>query len=70
MIRSDAAAEIAAIDRLDAVKTSLQVLRRTTGLRVVLVARVTEASWTACAVLDDAGFGLEPGDELDLSSTY
>lgn len=65
-----AAAELAAIDRLDAVKTSLHVLRRATGLRIVLVARVTDESWTACAVLDEAGFGLLPGDELNLSTTY
>jgi len=64
------AAEVAAIDRLDAVKTSLHVLRRATGLRIVLVARVTDESWTACAVLDEAGFGLLPGDELNLSTTY
>ncbi len=64
------AADVAAIDRLDVVKTSLKVLRRATGLRIVLVARVTDESWTACAVLDEAGFGLRPGDNLDLSTTY
>ncbi len=68
--RSDASRDIAAIDRLEAVRLSLQVLRRATGLRIALVARVTESSWTACAVLDEAGFGLKPGDELDLSTTY
>lgn len=51
-------------------ETVLRVLRRVTGLRIALVARVTETSWTACAVLDDAGFGLKPGDELALSDTY
>ncbi len=66
----DPASDVATIDRLDAVKTSLHVLRRITGLRIVLVARVTDESWTACAVLDEAGFGLQPGDELDLSTTY
>ena len=64
------AADVAALGRLDVVKTSLQVLRRATGLRIALVARVTDESWTACAVLDEAGFGLRPGDELDLSTTY
>ena len=70
MLRSSAADELAAIDRLEVVKTALQVLRQTTSLRIALVARVTAASWTACAVLDDAGFGLKPGDELELSTTY
>ncbi len=64
------AVDVAAIDRLEVVKTSLKVLRRVTGLRIVLVALVTDESWTACAVLDEAGFGLHPGDQLDLSTTY
>ena len=64
------AADLAAIDRLDAVKMSLKVLRRVTGLRIALVTRVIDATWTACAVLDEAEFGLKPGDELDLSTTY
>jgi hypothetical protein len=62
--------ETAVLDHLEAVNTSLRVLRRATGLRIALVARVTEDSWTACAVLDEAGFGLKPGDQLDLSTTY
>ncbi len=70
ILPENVAADVAAVDRLEAVKTSLKVLRRVTGLRIVLVARVTDASWTACAVLDEAGFGLQPGDELDLSTTY
>ena len=65
-----AAADVAALDRLDAVETSLKVLQRATGMRIALVARVTEDRWTACAVLDDAGFGLAAGDELPLATTY
>ena len=62
--------EIEAIGRIGAVRTALQVLRQTTGLRIALVARVTSDSWTACAVLDDAGFGLHEGQQLELSTTY
>ena len=51
-------------------ETVLRVLRRVTGLRIVLVAEVTDSSWTACSVLDDAGFGIVPGDQLPLSDTY
>lgn len=58
------------MNRLEAVQTALRVLRRTTGLRIALVARVTDESWTACAVLDDANFGLKPGDHLSLHTTY
>lgn len=62
--------DVAIVSRLDAVQTALRVLRRTTGLRIALVARVTDTSWTACAVLDEANFGLQPGDELELHDTY
>lgn len=62
--------DVARVGRLAGVQTALQVLRRATGLRIALVARVTEDSWTACAVLDDAGFGLKPGDQLELRTTY
>ena len=63
-------ADVEAIDRLDAVKTALQVLRRATGLRISLVARVTPDSWTTCAILDDVGLGLAPGDPLDVTTTF
>lgn len=63
-------ADVEAIDRLDAVKTVLQVLRRATGLRISLVARVTPDSWTTCAILDDVGLGLAPGDTLDVTTTF
>ena len=62
--------ELARFGHIAAVQTALQVLRRTTGLRIALVARVTDESWTACAVLDEAGFGLKPGDQLELRTTY
>lgn len=62
--------DVGAISRIPSVEMVLRVLRRVTGLRIALVARVTDTSWTACAVLDEAGFGLKPGDELALSDTY
>ncbi|BFG79669.1 HAMP domain-containing sensor histidine kinase [Paraburkholderia terrae] len=33
------------------------------------VARVTDTSWTACAVQDNVGFGLKPGGQLELQTT-
>jgi len=62
--------DVLSIQRLGVVQTALRVLRRTTGMRIALVARVTPDFWTACAVLDDAGFGINPGDELPLHTTY
>lgn len=64
------AAEVATLSRLEIVQNILKVLSRTTGMRISLVARVTDDSWTACAVLDEAEFGLKPGDELELQTTY
>jgi signal transduction histidine kinase len=64
-----AAADIATIGRISSVPAILQVIRELTGLRFVAVARVTEDSWTACAVLDQLNFGLQVGGELDLVTT-
>ncbi|MDF9758225.1 GAF domain-containing sensor histidine kinase [Pseudomonas hunanensis] len=62
-------ADIAIIGRINAVPAILQVICETTGLRFAAVARVTESSWTACAVLDTLGFGLEVGGELEVATT-
>ncbi len=70
VVTDNLATTVESIDRLEAVQLILRVLRQTTGMRIALVARVTEDSWTACAVLDEAGFGLKPGDQLDLTATY
>lgn len=57
------------VGRISAVPAILQVICETTGMGFAAVARVTESSWTACAVLDRLNFGLEPGGELDLTTT-
>jgi signal transduction histidine kinase len=62
-------ADISAVGRIGAVPSILQVVSETTGMRFVTVARVTGASWTACAVLDRMGFGLEVGGALDVATT-
>ena len=62
--------DVLAVQRLPAVATALEVLHRVTGLRMAVVARVTPEAWTACAVLDLAGFGLRPGLGLDVATTY
>ncbi|WP_025112874.1 GAF domain-containing sensor histidine kinase [Pseudomonas sp. H1h] len=64
-----AAADIATIGRISAVPAILQVIRELTGLRFAAVARVTEDSWTTCAVLDQLAFGLQVGGELDVVTT-
>lgn len=62
--------DLATIARIEIIQTVLRVLRETTSLRMALVARVTGDSWTACAVLDDAGWGLNVGGKLEVSTTY
>ncbi len=62
--------DVAAISRIEAVQMILKTISRSTKMRVSLVSRMTDDSWTACAVIDDANFGLQTGSELDLASTY
>ncbi|WP_323614217.1 GAF domain-containing sensor histidine kinase [Pseudomonas putida] len=62
-------ADIATIGRISAVPAILQVICETSGMRFAAVARVTECNWTACAVLDNLGFGLEVGGELEVATT-
>ena len=62
-------ADIATIDKIEAVRQILEVACRATGMRFSAVARVTEARWIACAVRDEIEFGLLPGGELDLKTT-
>ena len=65
----DIASDIAAIGRIEAVPTMLRVLCETTGMGFAAVARVTDGSWTACAVHDAIAFGLGVGGELDVDTT-
>jgi len=66
---SDFAADIAAIEEIDAVPTILEVVCRTTGMGFAAVARVTEDRWVACGVRDTIDFGLQPGGELPVETT-
>jgi hypothetical protein len=59
--------DIAAVAQLQAVPILLDVLWETTGMGFTAVARVTEKSWTLCAVRDLIDFGLEPGGQLERS---
>ena len=65
----DYQADVAAIGRIPAVPTILDVVCRTTGMGFAAVARVTEDRWIACGVRDDIGFGLTTGGELPVETT-
>jgi signal transduction histidine kinase len=47
----------------------LKMICDETGMGFAAVARVTDFSWTACAVQDNICFGLKPGEQLELHST-
>jgi signal transduction histidine kinase len=63
------AKDVATIGRIDAVPAVLKVLCQTTGMGFAAVARVSEGTWTACAVEDRIQFGLLPGGQLSLETT-
>ena len=60
---------ITAVLAIQAVPNILRVICQNTGMGFATVARVTDGTWTACAVRDEIGFGLEVGGDLDLKTT-
>lgn len=62
--------DIAAIQAIEAVPYIMNILSEATGLRFICVARVTKDNWTMCSVLDKVNFNLEPGDELEIQTTF
>jgi hypothetical protein len=58
---------VAAIVHIDTVPAPLKVVCNITGMRVVIVSRVAERTWAACAIKDETQFGFDPGMELQLS---
>ena len=68
-MQTDLQKDVDAIGRIPAVPTILEVLARVTGMRFVAVARVTGERWVTCSALDRIGFGLTPGDELQVETT-
>jgi signal transduction histidine kinase len=63
------ARDLAAIARISAVPSLLKLICQNTGMGFAAVARVTDGTWTACAVQDDIQFGLMPGSQLDVHTT-
>lgn len=62
-------ADIEKVKKIPIVETMLEVICRSTGMGFAAVARVTEDRWIACSVLDEIGFGIEPGEELSVGTT-
>ncbi|WP_345814109.1 GAF domain-containing sensor histidine kinase [Paraburkholderia sp. PREW-6R] len=61
--------DIQTVQRIDAVPSILRLICKNTGMGFAAVAKVTDQSWTACAVQDEVQFGLAAGGQLDLHST-
>ncbi len=66
LVKSD---PVIAVGRVGSVPTILRVITEVTGLRLSLIAHVTEDRWTCCAVNDQLEFGLSVGGELDVATT-
>ena len=63
------ARDVAAVGRISAVPSLLKVICQNTGMGFAAVARVTDGTWTACAVEDSIAFGLKPGGQLQVHTT-
>ncbi len=63
------ARDVAAVGRISAVPALLKVICQNTGMGFAAVARVTNGTWTACAVEDTIAFGLLPGGQLQVKTT-
>lgn len=63
------AADVAAVQRISAVPSLLKIICGHTGMGFAAVARVTDETWTLCAVEDSLGFGLPLGGQLELKTT-
>lgn len=66
---ADVEIAISRVAGVSAVPTILKVITQITGLRLSLVAHVTDQTWTCCAVNDQLAFGLEVGGELEVATT-
>ena len=67
---SDFQADMAVVARIKAVPTILEVVCAATGMGFAAVARVTPDRWVACGVRDGIAFGLQPGGELKIETTF
>lgn len=65
----DIGRQLEAVAKIPGIPPILKLLRDQTGMRFVGIARVTPDRWITCAALDEGGYGLVPGDELDVHTT-
>jgi signal transduction histidine kinase len=57
------------VQRIETIPILLKGLVRLSGMRFAVLAHVSDDTWVACAVEDQAGFGMAAGDTLDVDET-
>ncbi|MEB8329479.1 GAF domain-containing sensor histidine kinase [Flavobacteriaceae bacterium KMM 6897] len=62
--------DIDSVNKITVVPNLLDVICKTTGMGFAAIARVTETNWVTCRVKDEIDFGLKPGDELAIETTF
>ena len=70
MVAEQITQDMADVQAISSVPRILSAITEITGMRFSCIARVTESSWTVCAVYDAAGYGLVPGSELPIDITF
>ena len=69
-LEQDFQQDIAAISANAQVPVILETIQLATGMGFAAVARVTESRWITCQTVDRLAFGLTPGEELDIETTF
>jgi len=68
-LSSELQKDIDNISSMASVRSLLNVVSKSTGMRFVAIARVTDKKWITCVSRDEINFGLVSGDELQLETT-
>ena len=66
---AEASGDVEAVGHIPTVPSILRAVADLTQMRFVVIAKVTDERWIACAVLDEMEFGLPPGGELEVATT-
>lgn len=68
--KHDFQADIGILSGSELLGTILETIMLATNMRFAAVARVTADRWVACRTVDEVGFGLAEGDEIEIQSTF
>ncbi|MDT0644757.1 GAF domain-containing sensor histidine kinase [Zunongwangia sp. F363] len=68
--QDDLLKDVENINQIPIITSLLDVICSTTGMGFAAIARVTEDRWVTCTTKDEVSFGLKPGDELKIETTF